>query len=108
LPSPLAYCPGDIQGLATSAGIDVVLIALFVVAGTVALSVAQRWRNIALLRAVGETPGQIRRMMALELTVLGAAAGLAGFLPGTALASWTVRRMAVHQLRVPSRPVVPM
>jgi putative ABC transport system permease protein len=88
--------------LATSAGLDVVLIALFVVASTVALSVAQRWRNIALLRAIGATPAQIRRMLALELAVLGALAGLVGYLPGTALASVVVRGLASHQLVPPS------
>lgn len=88
----------DLFQLALGAGLDVVLIALFVVAGTVALSVTQRWRNIALLRAVGATPGQVRRMMFLELTVLGALAGLAGYLPAVRLTSWAINGLAAHQL----------
>jgi putative ABC transport system permease protein len=82
--------------LAASAGIDVVLIALFVVAGAVALSVALRWRNIALLRAIGATPGQLRRDLALELAVLGGLAGLAGFVPGIVLASLAIHGMIGH------------
>lgn len=88
----------DLEQLALSGGIDLVLIALFVVAGAVALSVAQRWRNIALLRAIGATPGQVRRMMFLELAIGGALAGLLAYLPGTWLASWTIHGFAAHQL----------
>src|SRR5262249_12831968 len=39
-------------------------IAMFVVASTLGLSIQQREREIALLRAVAATPGQIRRMIA--------------------------------------------
>ena len=79
-----------------------VAIAFFVVAGTIALSVALRWRNLALLRAVGATPGQVRRMIWLELAVLGAVAGLAAYLPGLWLANWALRGLAAHQLLPPS------
>jgi putative ABC transport system permease protein len=54
-------------------------VAVFVVASTCALSAAQRRREIGLLRAVGATPGQVRRMMYAEtlvVAVLGALAGL--------------------------------
>lgn len=88
--------------LATNAGIAVVAIAFFVVAGTIALSIALRWRNLALLRAVGATPGQVRRMIWLELAVLGAVAGLAAYLPGLWLANWALRGLAAHQLLPPS------
>ena len=88
--------------LATNVAIDVGAIAFFVVAGTIALSVALRWRNLALLRAVGATPGQVRRMIWLELAVLGAVAGLAAYLPGLWLANWALRGLAAHQLLPPS------
>jgi len=88
--------------LATNIAIDVGAIAFFVVAGAIALSVALRWRNLALLRAVGATPGQVRRMIWLELAVLGAVAGLAAYLPGLWLANWALRGMAAHQMLPPS------
>ncbi|MCL2393327.1 MAG: FtsX-like permease family protein [Acidimicrobiaceae bacterium] len=88
----------DLLQVAESAGFDVLLIALFVVAGTVSLSIAQRWRNIALMRAIGATPGQVRRMAMIELAILGGLAGLAGYLPGVWLASRAVRGMDAHQM----------
>jgi putative ABC transport system permease protein len=92
----------DLLQLATTGGIDLVAIAFFVVAGTVALSIAMRWRNLALLRAVGATPGQVRRMIMLELAVLGALAGFVGYLGALWLANWTLRGLAAHQLLPPS------
>ena len=83
--------------LGTGAGLDVVLIALFIVAGTVALSVAQRARSFALLRAIGATPGQVRKLMMAEQAVLGAVAGVVGCLPGALLAEAVVRGLAAHQ-----------
>jgi putative ABC transport system permease protein len=83
---------------ALSVGIDLAVLALFVVAGTVALSVGQRSRTMALLRAVGATPGQVRRLVAVELAALGLLAGLAAYRPGVALANWALKGMAAHQL----------
>jgi putative ABC transport system permease protein len=50
--------------------------AVFVIAGTFGFSVRQRVREIGLLRAVGATPGQIRRMVSAEalLVALGGSA----------------------------------
>ncbi|WP_433290649.1 FtsX-like permease family protein [Actinoplanes sp. CA-030573] len=61
-------------------------VAVFVVASTCALSAAQRRREIGLLRAVGATPGQVRRMMYAETVVVALLAALAG-LPVGALAA---------------------
>lgn len=70
-------------------------IAMFVVASTMGLSIQQREREIALLRAVAATPGQIRRMIAWEATLvalLGSAAGIwPGAVLGTALGHALVR-----------------
>jgi putative ABC transport system permease protein len=80
----------NIEGLGGSAGTDIILISLFVVAGTVALSVSQRHRQFALLRAVGATPGQVRRAVLAELSVLAVLAGVLAWLPGSLLASLAV------------------
>jgi putative ABC transport system permease protein len=64
------------------------LIALLVIAGTVGLSVWQRHRDIALLRAIAATPRQVRRMVVRETASLGLLAGAAGVLPGLAAARW--------------------
>ncbi|MEU4236716.1 ABC transporter permease [Actinoplanes sp. NPDC026619] len=57
-------------------------VAIFVVASTCALSAAQRRREIGLLRAVGATPGQVRRLMYAETLVVSVLAGLAGIALG--------------------------
>jgi len=88
--------------LVEQAGIDILMIAFFVVAGTVALSVAMRWRNLALLRAVGATPGQVARMITLELAVLGTLAGVVGYFPAVWLSKWALSGLAGHQLLPPS------
>ncbi len=53
-------------------------VAVFVVASTCALAAAQRRREIGLLRAVGATPGQVRRLMYAETAVVAVLGGLAG------------------------------
>jgi putative ABC transport system permease protein len=71
-----------------------VLLAVFVVAATLGLSVLQRGRELALLRAVGAKPRQIRRLLRGEAAVVALAAGLVGLVPG-ALLGWFL----FHQLQ---------
>jgi len=91
----------DLEALGLSAGIDVMLIAMFVVAGTVALSVSQRHHHFALLRAVGATPGQVRRAVLAELAVLGILGGVLGWLLGLWLASAGMHALVTHELMPP-------
>ncbi|MEU0911083.1 ABC transporter permease [Streptomyces althioticus] len=62
----------------------------FVVAGTVGLSVRHRRRDLALLRAVAATPGQVRSMLLAEVGLLALAAGAVG-VPAGLLATRQVR-----------------
>ncbi|MFI0404800.1 FtsX-like permease family protein [Actinomadura sp. 3N508] len=64
------------------------LVAILVVSGTFALSVQQREREIALLRAVAATPRQVRRMIGREALLVGLVAGPLGALAGLPLAFW--------------------
>jgi putative ABC transport system permease protein len=64
------------------------LVAVLVVVGTFALSVQQRHRELALLRALAATPGQIRKLIGREALLVGAAAGVAGALAGVPLGGW--------------------
>ncbi|MFJ6849418.1 ABC transporter permease [Streptomyces sp. NPDC091271] len=84
----LAYAKETLTGLGGSFGGIATLVAVFTAAGTVALSVGQRTREFALLRAVGATPRQIRRAVAAEALLVAPLAGLAGCLPGIGLAHW--------------------
>ena len=76
------------------------LIAILVISGTVGLSVQQRHRDIALLRAIAATPRQVRRMIQIETLVIAALAGAAGVLAGLASAGW-LRGQFVSQGFVP-------
>jgi putative ABC transport system permease protein len=60
--------------------------AVFVMASTAGLGAYQRRREIALLRAVGATPGQVRRLMLGEALGVGTLAAIAGAALGTTLA----------------------
>lgn len=62
------------------------IVAVLVVAGTLALSVQQRYRELAVLRVVGGTPRQLRRMIGREALVLGLTAAIPGALLGVLLA----------------------
>lgn len=58
------------------------LVAVLVVVGTFTLSVQQRHRELALLRAIAATSGQIRRLLGREALIVALAAGTAGALLG--------------------------
>ncbi|WP_285644823.1 FtsX-like permease family protein [Lentzea sp. NBRC 102530] len=57
-------------------------VSVFVVASTFAFVVAQRRRELALLRTVGATPKQVQRMMIGESAIVGTLASLAGCVLG--------------------------
>ncbi|MEU6303640.1 ABC transporter permease [Streptomyces chartreusis] len=84
----LGYAKEMLTGLGGSFGGIAATVAVFTASGTVALSVAQRAREFALLRAVGATPRQIRRAVAAEAVLVAPLAGLVGCLPGVGLAHW--------------------
>ena len=63
-----------------------ILIALFVVASTLSLSIQRRRRDFALMRAIGSTPLQIHRLIAQEVLLVAGAGALVGVIPGFLLA----------------------
>ncbi|MFD7769640.1 ABC transporter permease [Streptomyces sp. NPDC059787] len=76
------------------------MIIVFVVAGTVGLSVRHRRRDLALLRAVAATPGQVRRMLLAEVGLLGLGAAAVG-VPAGLLATRYIRDELVSREFVP-------
>jgi putative ABC transport system permease protein len=64
------------------------LVAILVVSGTFTLSIQQRLRELALLRAVGATPRQVRRLVGREALMVGMAAAVPGACAGIGLAFW--------------------
>ena len=71
-------------------------VALFVVAGTFALAIAQRRRETAVLRALGATPRQVRRLIAAEALIVSVVAAALGALAGRPLALAIVDFLADH------------
>lgn len=66
----------------------VVMLIVFVVAGTIGLSIRGRRRELALLRATGATPWQLRRMLMGEAAILGAAGSVIGIPAGLLASRW--------------------
>ncbi|WP_051712599.1 ABC transporter permease [Spirillospora albida] len=87
---------GDTQIMLGTAGGVCGFVAVFVVASTSALAVARRRRELALLRALGATSRQVRRMLLVEGVVVGAAAAALGCglspVCGALLGRWLVGR----------------
>ncbi|MET9495883.1 ABC transporter permease [Streptomyces sp. NPDC006552] len=75
--------------LGTAAGITA-FVSLSVVASTFTFAVAQRRRELGLLRMAGATPGQVRRMVYAEALVVGVLAAGAG----CGLGRWAAPRLA--------------
>jgi putative ABC transport system permease protein len=70
------------------------LIVLFSVASTLAITVGQRAEEIGLLRVVGSTPRQARRLVVAEAGLVASAAGVLG-----ALAAWPAGFVLLALLR---------
>jgi putative ABC transport system permease protein len=77
-------------------------IAMFVVASTMGLSIQQREREIALLRAVAATPRQIRRMIAWEATIVALVGSAAGVWPGVVLGRALGHALVRHGIAPPT------
>jgi putative ABC transport system permease protein len=103
----IANEPFSLLTLSAGIGSNVLLIAVFIVASTMALSIQHRRREIALLRAVGATPRQIRSMVRGEGMVLSVVGGVLGWPVGIWLVRWMSGRLAHYGL-VPAdfRPYV--
>jgi hypothetical protein len=79
----------------------VAMLILFVVAGTIGLSVRHRRRDLALLRAIAATPGQVRRMIMAEAALVSGAAAVLGVPAGAVASRWVHGELVdrVHRRR---------
>jgi putative ABC transport system permease protein len=83
------------QSMAATTGGIALFVAVFIVIATFAFTVEQRTRELALLRLVGATPRQVRRMVIAEAALIGMVAAALGCvaapLGAAPLGSWMVR-----------------
>ncbi|WP_433717700.1 FtsX-like permease family protein [Actinoplanes sp. CA-051413] len=86
--------------LGTAGGITT-FVSVFVVASTFAFAVAQRRRELGLLRTAGATPGQVRRMVLAEAAVVGVLASAAGCALGARGAPLLARLLVDERLAPP-------
>ncbi|MFI2368596.1 ABC transporter permease [Streptomyces sp. NPDC018833] len=81
-------------------------VGVFLIANTFTMLVAQRTRELALLRAVGASRRQVKRSVILEAMVVGAVASVVGFLLGLGLATGLRSTMSAFGAKVPAGPLV--
>ncbi|WP_326827534.1 ABC transporter permease [Streptomyces sp. NBC_01751] len=81
-------------------------VGIFLIANTFTMLVAQRTKELALLRAVGASRRQVKRSVLLEAAVVGALASVIGFLLGLGLATGLRSAMSLIGGKIPAGPLV--
>ena len=87
-------------------GIVALLVGGFVIANTFTILVAQRTRELALLRALGASRAQVFRSVLLEALVLGLASSAVGLVVGSYLATWINRGLDEIGAELPTSSLV--
>ncbi|AWT43706.1 MULTISPECIES: ABC transporter permease [Streptomyces] len=93
------------QGLLVFAGIAL-FVGTFIIANTFTMLVAQRTKELALLRAVGASRRQVTRSVLVEAFVVGAVAGVAGLVAGIGIGAGLKALMGTLGATVPDGPLV--
>ncbi|WP_149179160.1 FtsX-like permease family protein [Streptomyces sp. TRM49041] len=81
-------------------------VGVFLIANTFTMLVAQRTKEVALMRAVGASRKQITRSVLMEAAIVGLIASAAGYVLGIGLAVGLRSGMAAFELKVPDGPLV--
>ncbi|MEU1214633.1 ABC transporter permease [Streptomyces sp. NPDC005791] len=81
-------------------------VGVFLITNTFTMLVAQRTRELALMRAVGASRRQVKRAILLEAGVVGLIASVIGFLLGVGLATGLRSAMGMFGGKIPSGPLV--
>ncbi|WP_042171737.1 ABC transporter permease [Streptomyces sp. NBRC 110035] len=93
------------QSLLVFAGIAL-FVGTFIIANTFTMLVAQRTRELALMRAVGASRRQVTRSVLLEAFVVGAVAAVVGLLTGIGIGAGLQALMGTFDGSVPAGPLV--
>lgn len=81
-------------------------VGIFLIANTFTMLIAQRTRELALMRAIGATRRQVKRSVLLEAAFVGVLASVIGFLLGLGLATGLRSAMGVMGGKIPAGPLV--
>jgi putative ABC transport system permease protein len=93
------------QSLLVFAGIAL-FVGTFIIANTFTMLVAQRTRELALLRAVGASRRQVTRSVLIEAFAVGAIAGVAGLAAGIGIGAGLRSLLGSFGASVPDGPLV--
>jgi putative ABC transport system permease protein len=93
------------QGLLVFAGIAL-FVGTFIIANTFTMLVAQRTKELALLRAVGASRRQVTRSVLVEAFVVGAVAAVTGLVAGIGIGVGLKSLMGMLGATVPDGPLV--
>ena len=93
------------QSLLVFAGIAL-FVGTFIIANTFTMLVAQRTKELALLRAVGASRRQVTRSVLIEAFVVGTVAAVAGLLGGIGIGVGLRSLMGMLEATVPDGPLV--
>ncbi|MFG2128514.1 ABC transporter permease [Streptomyces sp. NPDC048751] len=100
-----ASMSGMRQGLLVFAGIAL-FVGTFIIANTFTMLVAQRTKELALLRAVGASRRQVTRSVLIEAFVVGTVAGVTGLVAGIGIGAGLRSLMGTLGATVPDGPLV--
>ncbi|MFD3378617.1 MULTISPECIES: ABC transporter permease [unclassified Streptomyces] len=92
-------------GLLVFAGIAL-FVGTFIIANTFTMLVAQRTKELALLRAVGASRKQVTRSVLLEAFVVGTVAAVTGLIAGIGIGAGLRSLMGMLDATVPAGPLV--
>ncbi|WP_210588235.1 ABC transporter permease [Streptomyces sp. GESEQ-35] len=81
-------------------------VGIFLISNTFTMLVAQRTKEIALMRAVGASRKQVTRSVLAEAAVVGLVASLIGFVLGVGLAVGLRSGMAAFGMKMPDGPLI--
>ncbi|MEV8118365.1 FtsX-like permease family protein [Streptomyces xiamenensis] len=87
------------------AGISL-FVGIFIIANTFTMLVAQRTKELALLRAVGASRRQVTRSVLIEALVVGVVAAVSGLLIGIGVAAGLRGLMNAFELTIPDGPLI--
>ncbi|MER5362220.1 ABC transporter permease [Streptomyces sp. NPDC002785] len=81
-------------------------VGVFLIANTFTMLVAQRTKELALMRAVGASRRQVKRSVLLEAAVVGVIASVVGFVLGLGLAVGLRSAMSLMGGKMPAGPLI--
>ncbi|MGW7198141.1 ABC transporter permease [Streptomyces chryseus] len=81
-------------------------VGVFLISNTFTMLVAQRTKELALMRAVGASRRQVKRSVLLEAMLVGAIASVVGFVLGLGLATGLRSAMSMFGAKMPAGPLI--